>query len=155
MKAVYAIVALWMGRGWVAIFVIFHYWGSFVTSSNDPIERSLPTVILPWGVRDARPDHLRILGIHLWNSMRCVPFNVSHNLRCECIKRAHFGKYISSNLDIGHGPFWQLGYRQFSVFVFRNVDLNYWLRSIIQYLCMSPNSVLATAFYLLSLDEDL
>ena len=52
---------------------------------------------------------------------------------------------------------WQRNSRPvaFSLFVCRNVDLNYWLRSIIQYLCMSPNSVLATAFYLLSLDEDL
>ena len=66
--------------------------------------------------------------------LRCVPFKTSHNLRCECFKRAHFGKYISFNFDFGSGPFLATGLSPILSFAFINVDPNYWLGSIIQYL---------------------
>ena len=98
MKPVYAIGAFRMMRGWVEIFGIFHYWGSFVTSSKDPIECSLPTVLLPLGMLDAKTQPPKNFGINLGDSIRWVPFNASHNLRCECIKRAYLGKFISFNV---------------------------------------------------------
>ena len=57
---------MFTARGWVAFFVFFHYWGSFVTSSNDCILTPLLCLLLPFGMRDAEHRSPK----NLWNSSR-------------------------------------------------------------------------------------
>ena len=89
--------------------VIFLIIGHSSSPNNVTILRSLPTVLLPLGVRRAMGLAPRDSRFDLGIFIQCVPSNASHNLRCECIKRAHFGKYMSFNFAFGSGPFLATG----------------------------------------------
>ena len=81
-------------RGWVAIFVIFHDWGSFVTSSNDCILTPLLCLLLPFGMRDAEHRSPK----NLWNSSRWFASGASLTISVAS------AQVRPSQFPIGDGP---------------------------------------------------
>ena len=99
---------IFTARGWVATFVICHYWGSFVTSSNDCILTPLLCLLLPFGMRDAEHRSPK----NLWNSSRWFASGASLTISVAS------AQVRPSQFPLGDSHFWQLGYRQCSLFMF-------------------------------------
>ena len=137
---------IFTARGWVAIFVIFHYWGSFVTSSNDCILTPLLCLLLPFGMRDAEHRSPK----NLWNSSRWFASGASLTISVVS------AQVRPSQFPIDDGPLLATGLPPiFSFHVLMSIPTIDWnlLFNTIAYIEFRPTE--ATTSDLLGLYEDL